>query len=57
MPRSFIAAAREFFGFRPGTGLNDFAAEIKALTFEDKLEIAEGLRQNGLDCADPVKLT
>ena len=51
---SFTAAAKHFFGFREGKGLTDFAAELKQLTIEDKLEIAEGLRQNGIDCEDPV---
>lgn len=36
---SFVAACREFFGFREGTGLKDFSAELKALTDKDRVEL------------------
>lgn len=51
---SFISACKEFFGFKPGQKLSDFAAEIKALSPSDKAEIAQGLRDAGFDCEDPV---
>ena len=35
-----ISVLREFFGYRQGKGLKDFAAEIKALSPEEKLELA-----------------
>lgn len=53
MKKSFAAACREFFGLRPGTGLGDFAAELKALSLDDKREIAAGLRASGMDVEDP----
>jgi hypothetical protein len=52
--KSFIGACREFFGFKPGQTLTEFGAEIKALSYEDKKEIAQGLRDVGIDCADPA---
>lgn len=33
---SFVGAMRDFFGFKPGQGLSDFSAELKALGPEDK---------------------
>lgn len=35
-----IAVLREFFGYRTGTGLKDFAVEINALSKEAKHELA-----------------
>lgn len=54
MARSFTAACKEFFGMKPGQSLQDFGKELKGLTYEDKKEIAEGLRQVGVDCDDPL---
>ena len=51
---SFVSACKEYFGFKPGQKLSDFAAEIKALSASDKVEIADGLRNAGFDCEDPV---
>jgi hypothetical protein len=36
-----IAVLRKFFGYRPGEGLKDFGEEIKQLTQEEKMELAE----------------
>lgn len=36
---SSIMVLKEYFGYRPGMGLKDFAAEVKALTPEDKAEL------------------
>lgn len=55
MSRSFVAACKEFFGFKPGQTLSEFSGEIKALTHNDKMEIAAGLRNIGIDCDDPVQ--
>lgn len=41
--KSFASACREFFGFRPGTGLADFAKELKTLTQADRNEMAPQL--------------
>jgi len=44
---TFIAACKDFFGFKPGQTLMEFRDEIKALTPADKDEIQAGLVQNG----------
>jgi hypothetical protein len=46
-PMSYVKAMKDFFGFKPGQSLMEFAAELKALTPADKLEFIEGLKQNG----------
>ena len=52
---SFVAACKNFFGFKEGQTLSEFGAELKTLTHEDKMEIAKGLRDAGHDCEDPVQ--
>jgi hypothetical protein len=52
--KAFTAACKEFFGFKPGQTLREFGEELKALTFNDKMELASGLRLVGIDCADPI---
>jgi hypothetical protein len=44
---SLIAACRDFFGYRPGTGLAEFRDEYKALTPGDLDEIRKGLIKEG----------
>jgi len=46
---SFIQACREFFGILPGEPLQQFAAEVKALTPEDKQELIMLFRSVGFD--------
>lgn len=46
--KSFTSAAKAFFGLKPDQSLRDFLAETQELTSEDKQEIAEGLKQNGI---------
>lgn len=46
---TFIAACKQFFGFKPGQTLSEFGKEIRDLTAKDREEIAEGLRAAGLD--------
>jgi hypothetical protein len=48
---TFVAAARDYFGYRPGQSLSDFNAELKALTEQDKAELIEGLRKEGYPIA------
>jgi len=43
----FMAAMKDFFGYRPGTGMKDFMDEIKALTPADRVEFRGGLEKNG----------
>jgi len=56
MTKTFVLAMKDFFGVKPGETIRDFAAELKALTYEDKMEFAMGLRKMGLDCDDPAKV-
>jgi len=37
---SLAVACRDYFGFLPGTGLQEFIKEVRALTLDDKAEIA-----------------
>jgi len=40
---TFMAACKNFFGFKPGQTLSEFSAEIKALTPADRAELTPGL--------------
>jgi hypothetical protein len=54
MPRvGFVKAVKGFFGLLPGQTLLQFGAELQALSYDDKMEFAKGLRAIGIDCADP----
>jgi hypothetical protein len=44
---SFMAACKDFFGFKPGQTLTEFRDEIKELTPADRQAIQIGLIQNG----------
>lgn len=44
---TFAAAMKDFFGFKPEQTLQQFMAEIKELTAEDKTYFIAGLEQNG----------
>jgi hypothetical protein len=46
-PISFTSAMRDFFGFRPGDGVGQFAQELKALGDEDRSYFVKGLEANG----------
>lgn len=37
----FVTACRKFFGMKSGETLTEFMAEVKALTPEDRKELAE----------------
>ena len=39
---SKISTIKKYFGYRSGEGPGDFMKEIKALTTEDRLELAQG---------------
>lgn len=49
----FVKAMKDFFGLLPGQTVLQFGAELKVLTYEEKLDFAKGLRAIGIDCADP----
>lgn len=46
-PLSLMAACRDYFGTKDGQTAIQFGMEYKALTDDDKKEIADGLRANG----------
>jgi hypothetical protein len=46
---TFIMACREFFGNKPGQTLQEFAAEVRALTPEDRAEFIAMFRTVGYD--------
>jgi len=48
---TFIAACRTFFGPRPGDGLADFVAEVRALGPEDRAEFIELFKGEGIDAS------
>ena len=49
----FVKAMKDFFGPLPGQSVMQFGAELRALSHEEKLDFAQGLRSIGIDCADP----
>ena len=51
---TFAAAMKEFFGLKPGQSLQGFAAELKALSDEEKAFFRAGLEQNGYQITTPV---
>ena len=46
---TFIMACREFFGYHAGQTLQEFAAEIRALSQKDKADLIEMFRTVGYD--------
>jgi hypothetical protein len=56
MPQTgFVKAMFDYFGLLPGQTTLQFGAELRALSFEDKLDFANGLRAQGINCADPER--
>ena len=54
-PVAFTVALKNFFGYMPGKGAAEFMTELKALSYEDKVEFARMLRdQAGIPCTDPL---
>jgi hypothetical protein len=54
MPRTgFVKAMKDYFGLLPRQPVLQFGAELKALSYEEKVDFAKGLRSIGIDCADP----
>ena len=49
----FVKAMKDYFGPLPGQSIMQFGAELRALSHEEKLDFAQGLRSIGIDCADP----
>lgn len=46
---TFVQACRSFFGMLPNETLQEFVAELKALTPEDKAELIVLFRNVGID--------
>jgi hypothetical protein len=46
--RSATVLLREYFGYREGDGLAQFAAELKALSEDEKEQLAEGIHNGTL---------
>lgn len=53
--QSFAMAMKKYFGLLSGQSLSDFVLELKALSYEEKMDFAVGLRSVGFDCEDPTK--
>jgi hypothetical protein len=54
MPQlGFVKAMKDYFGLLPDQSTIQFGAELRALSPEEKRDIARGLRSAGIDCADP----
>jgi len=54
---SAIKVLRDYFGAKPGQSLQEFKAEIDALSLAEKQELAEGAAKElgvALDAAPPV---
>ncbi len=47
--KSDAAILRDFFGYLPGQKLADFAAELKALSAEDKAALVGGIKDETLN--------
>lgn len=45
--KSFIGACKDFFGYKPGETLKEFAEEVKQLTPQDRDEIKAELIKAG----------
>ena len=46
---SFIAACRDYFGFKPGQGLMDFKKEIDELTAKDRADLTAMFKTVGYE--------
>ena len=55
-PKSFVRQMLDYFGMLPGQSSMQFAAELRALTVEDKREFAGMLCAAGFPCALPEQV-
>ena len=54
MPQTgFVKAMKDYFSLLPGQTVLQFGAELRALSYDEKLDFAQGLRSIGIDCANP----
>lgn len=47
--RTFTKTLKEYFGMKPGQQLSDFAVELRDLSEEDKIQLADGIENGTLD--------
>ncbi len=52
-PTGFVKAMKDYFGLLPGQTVLQFGAELQALSYQEKLDFAIGLRAAGVNCANP----
>lgn len=50
-PVTFVVACKQFFGLLPGQTLQEFAAELRKLTAEDKTELIKLFAEIGIDAS------
>lgn len=53
---SFSMRCKSFFGLLPGQNVQQFAAELKALSYDDKEELADRFTAAGMPTALPSRL-
>jgi hypothetical protein len=55
MRKSAVIVLKEFFGFKPGQTLKEFAEEVKGLSDAEKQELAQAAaKELGIEVADVV---
>ena len=50
----FTAQMKRFFGFRDGQNVNDFASELRALSYEEKKQFCQWLNDAGFPTEEPA---
>lgn len=50
---AFAGAMKQFFGLLPGQSIGQFAAELRALSVEEKAEFHRMLNDAGIACDPP----
>lgn len=43
-----VKTLKEYFGYKPGEGLSEFGAEIKALSDKDKEQLVTGIEDGSM---------
>ena len=46
--KSFVSAAKAYFGMKEGENLREFMNECSSLSPDDKAEMAEGMKRHGI---------
>lgn len=55
MKKAFTAVMKEYFGLLPGENIMGFSAELKKLSYQEKLEFHAMLEAGGVACLEPNK--